>query len=238
MAEYNIYCDESCYLQNDSFNVMGFGCVCIPQNKSREISLKLKSMKQDFNCTQELKWTKVSPKNVNFYKALVDYFFETKDINFRALVVENKKSLDHETFNMGSHDAFYYKMYYYLLRNIIDHRRSGDVFNIYFDIKDTHGSYKIKQLKQVLTTYMRDYKEYTLPKFQIIRSNESNPLQLDDFLLGAVMYKSRHLESSKAKNEIVSYIESKAGCNLGVSNEPWKTKFNLFHFIPSFKRES
>ena len=238
MAEYNIYCDESCYLQNDLFNVMGFGCVCIPKNETREISLKLKSLKNQFNCKQELKWTKVSPGNVDFYKAIVDYYFTVRDISFRALVVENKKSLDHEKFNMGSHDAFYYKMYYYLLRNIIDYRCPGDIYNIYFDIKDTHGSYKIKQLKTVLANYMHDYNESTLPKFQIIRSNESNPLQLDDFLLGAVMYKSRNLNSSEAKKDIVSYIEAKAGCNLGASNEPWRTKFNLFHFIPSFKRES
>ncbi|WP_296325789.1 DUF3800 domain-containing protein [Treponema sp. UBA3813] len=236
MAEYNIYCDESCYLQNDRFDVMGFGCICLPKNDSRQISLALKKIKSQYNCRQELKWIKVSPKNVLFYKRLADYFFEETGISFSALVVENKKSLAREEFNLGNHESFYYKMYYCLLRNMIDHRRRDDIFNVYFDIKDSHGSYKIKQLKQALGNYMHDYKDYALPKFQIIRSHESEALQLDDFLLGAVMYKSRKLETSEAKKEIVSYIESKSGCSLGSSNEPWNTKFNLFHFFPSSEK--
>lgn len=238
MSEYNVYCDESCYLQNDHFNVMGFGCVCVPKFKSREVSLKIKEIKKRFHCTQELKWTKVSPKNISFYKSLTDTFFGSKEISFRALIVENKNTLDHEKFNLGSHDSFYYKMYFYLLRNIIDRRKPGDTFNIYFDIKDTNGSYKIKQLKGVLSRYMHDFESTVLPKFQIIRSNESEALQLNDFLLGAVMYKSRRLETSNAKKEIVAYVEEKSGCDLAVSNEPWKSKFNLFHFIPSFKKDA
>ncbi|MCQ2977495.1 MAG: DUF3800 domain-containing protein [archaeon] len=238
MAEYNIYCDESCYLQNDHFNVMGFGCICVPKEKSREISLQLKEIKNEFHCTQELKWTKVSPKNLDFYHTLVDYFFDCKDLAFRALVVENKDSLDHETYNLGSHDSFYYKMYYQLLKNIVDKRNSGDTFNVYFDIKDRHSSFKIKKLQEVLTNYLHDFDATIITKMQIIRSNESELLQLNDFLLGSVMYKSRHFDTSAAKLSIVGHVENKSGSKLDYTNEPWKTKFNLFHFMPSFKREN
>lgn len=238
MAEYNIYCDESCYLQNDPFDVMGFGCICIPKEKTREISLNIKRLKKQFNCTQEIKWIKVSPKNLSFYLSLVNYFFNNTDLSFRALVVENKKSLDHETYNLGSHDSFYYKMYYQLLKNIVDKRNSGDTFNVFFDIKDCHSSYKIKKLQEILTNYLHDFDTSTITKMQIIRSNESELLQLNDFLLGSVMYKSRHFNSSTAKLSIVGHIENKSGCQLEYTNEPWKTKFNLFHFMPSFKRDS
>lgn len=238
MAEYNIYCDESCYLQNDHFNVMGFGCVCIPREKAREASLKIKEIKKHFACTQELKWTKVSPKNLPFYYSLIDSFFTNKDLSFRALVVENKSALDHEKYNLGSHDSFYYKMYYQLLKNIVDKRKTGDTFNVYFDIKDSHGSYKIKKLQEVLTNYLHDFDATIITKMQIIRSNESNLLQLNDFLLGSVMYKSRHLASSSAKLSVVGYVENKSGCQLEYTNEPWKTKFNLSHFMPSLKGNS
>lgn len=216
---------------------MGFGCVCIPKGKTRNISLAIKEIKKRNNCTQELKWTKVSPKNLHFYLNLVDYFFDNKDLSFRALVVENKTSLDHETYNLGSHDSFYYKMYYQLLKNIVDKRSSGDTFNVYFDIKDCHSSFKIKKLQEVLTNYLHDFDASIITKMQIIRSHESELLQLNDFLLGAVMYKSRHLDSSTAKVSIVGYVENKSGCKLECTNEPWKSKFNLFHFMPSFKRD-
>lgn len=236
LAEYNIYCDESCYLQNDHFNVMGFGCICIPKEKTRISSIKIKEIKKQYNCTQELKWTKVSPKNLSFYHKLVDYFFDNNDLSFRALVVENKNSLDHEIYNLGSHDSFYYKMYYQLLKNIVDKRNSGDTFNVYFDIKDCHSSIKIKKLQEVLINYLHDFDASIITKMQIIRSNESEHLQLNDFLLGSVMYKSRNLGASTAKVSIVGYVENKSGCKLDCTNEPWRTKFNLFHFMPSFKR--
>lgn len=238
MAEYNVYCDESCYLQNDHFNVMGFGCICVPKEKARENSIKLKKIKEKYNCTQELKWIKVSPKNLSFYYELVDYFFDNIDLTFRSVVVENKDSLDHETYNLGNHDSFYYKMYYYLLRNIVDRRNSGDTFNIYFDIKDCHSPFKIKKLQEVLTNYLHDFDTTIITKMQIIRSNESELLQLNDFLLGSVMYKSRHLESSTAKIGIVGHVENRSGCKLDYTNEPWKAKFNLFHFMPSFKKDN
>lgn len=150
MSEYNVYCDESCHLKNDHNNVMGFGCVCVSFAQTRGISLKLKSLKREFGCTQELKWTKVSPKNMDFYKALIDFFFEEKNLSFRALVVENKGLLNHDRYNNGSHDEFYYKMYFDLLKNVVEIRNSGDSFNFYFDIKDTLGTMRLNTYSQTL----------------------------------------------------------------------------------------
>ena len=215
---------------------MGFGCVCVPKQAARNIALRLRDIKCRNSCTQELKWTKVSPKNIGFYKEVSDYFFETDSLRFRSLVVENKSMLDHDSYNLGSHETFYYKMYYTLLKNIIDKRSSGDTYTIYFDIKDTKGSLRIRELQKILSNSLHDFDHSVIRRMQIVRSNEIEPLQLCDFLLGAVMYKSRHLDTSHAKLEIVSHIENRSGYNLAFSNEPWQNKFNLFHFMPSHRK--
>ena len=53
--EYNIYCDESCHLQNDNSNVMVLGavwCILLPENVSTSIvekRLKLATRKNERN---------------------------------------------------------------------------------------------------------------------------------------------------------------------------------------------
>ena len=110
--EYNIYCDESCHLQNDNSNVMVLGAVWCLKEKKREIFKRLRNIKEEHGLSSsfEIKWNKVSPAKTAFYRHLIDYFFDDDDLHFRALVVPDKSILNHEKFNQ-SHDDFYYKMY-------------------------------------------------------------------------------------------------------------------------------
>ena len=45
--EYNIYCDESCHLQNDNSNVMVLGAVWCLKEKKREIFKRLRNIKEE-----------------------------------------------------------------------------------------------------------------------------------------------------------------------------------------------
>jgi len=76
-------------------------------------------LKEKHSARGELKWTKVSASRESFFLNVVDLFFSSANLNFRCLIVNDKAKLDHEYYNQGSHDSFYYKMYYYLLRNVI-----------------------------------------------------------------------------------------------------------------------
>ncbi len=227
----NIYCDESCHLLNDHIPIMTLGAIQCPQDRVRELSIKLKSLKSEYNCNGELKWTKVSLKNIKFYLELINLFFNEACLHFRALVVHNKASLDHNSFNDGKHNNFYYKMYYELLRNIIENK-SSDCFKIYIDIKDTKGSLKIHKLHEVLSNKFYDFDKEKVLKIQQIRSHESNLLQLGDFLLGAITYANRDLNENAAKLHVSEYLKSKSGCALSQTTPPWEEKFNLFHFSP------
>lgn len=103
--KFNVYCDESCHLENDGQTAMVLGAVWSPENKRTEINTRLREIKNRHKVGNdfEAKWTKVSPSKLNLYMDLIDYFFDDDDICFRALVIPNKNILEHEQ-HQQSHD--------------------------------------------------------------------------------------------------------------------------------------
>ncbi len=177
----------------------------------------------------ELKWIKVSRSRLSFYLELVDWFLAEESLHFRGLVVLNKSHLDHEKFNEGSHDDFYYKMYFSLLSKIL----SPDMqYNIYLDIKDTRSRLKIKKLGEVLCNDRYDFTGQMIAHLQNMRSQESHLLQVCDFILGAVSYRHRRLSDNPAKIEIIKHLEDRLGRDLLHSTSLSEEKLNLFLFEP------
>jgi len=229
---YNIYCDESCHLEHDRIPVMLLGAVWCPHEMRKSISKEIRQLKAKHNAKGELKWTKVSDSRLPFYKELFDYFFAKNELNFRCLLVSRKESLDHSYFNQGSHDSFYFKMYYQLLLNIVC--RADSQFNIYLDIKDTRGSRRIRELRRILHSKLADPERLTIPQIQLIHSHESELIQLADFLIGAIAYCNRDdiTKKNKAKVSIIEKVIEYSGIDLVHSTPPWEDKFNLFVFHP------
>jgi hypothetical protein len=227
---YNLYCDESCHLLNDHIPIMGFGMLVAPFNETRKYSLQIKEIKKRHNCNGELKWTKVSNKNIDFYLDLIRYFFSTGEIAFKCLIVHNKSEINPESFMKGSHDLFYYKMYYDLIKTFSLYNPDKSC-KIYLDEKDTLGCMKIHRLKEDL---LRSLPNDTgrVQGIQEIKSKQSNMVQLADFFLGAVTYTNRELSTNSAKLTIIKEIENHSGYSLKNSTEPWEAKFNLLHFYP------
>lgn len=230
MTEYNIYCDESCHLEHDRQPIMVIGGMWCPKESVKKISDEIREIKNRHEACGELKWTRVSNSRQDYFLELVDYFFRTPSLNFRCLVVDDKSKLNHDYFNMGSHDSFYYKMYFYMLRNILkrDHR-----YNIYLDIKDTRSARKIAMLRDVLCNNVYDFTQQIIGNIQNIHSHESEILQLADLFIGAISYYNRGLAANSTKKDVVQRIMSHAGQNLNRSSPPWADKFNLFIFTPS-----
>lgn len=233
MAEiYNIYCDESCHLEHDHIPVMLLGAIWCLHGMRRSISKKIRQLKAKHNAKGELKWTKVSGSRLPFYNELLNYFFAKSDLNFRCLLVAQKETLDHNYFNRGSHDSFYYKMYYQLLLNIVC--RTDSQFNVYLDIKDTRGSRRIRELRRILHAKLSDYERLTIPQIQLVHSHESELIQIADFLMGAVAYCNRDdvPKKNEAKISVIKKIIGCSGIDLVHSTPPWEDKFNLFVFHP------
>ena len=146
-SHYKLFCDESCHLEHDNSDVMVLGTICCPEERVEDINRQIKTLRYRHSYKTELKWTKLHTKHIGFYKALIDLFLETEALRFKATVVINKKSLNHEQFNQGSHNNFYYKMFYYALRDFLV---TGNHYKIYLDYMDTQGRDKAAKLMDVL----------------------------------------------------------------------------------------
>ncbi|MBI5806140.1 DUF3800 domain-containing protein [candidate division TA06 bacterium] len=231
----NIYCDESCHLEHDKQEVMLLGAVKCPIEKVRHITEELRQLKEKHSCRGELKWQKVSNSRLDYYRDIIEYFFSQNDLGFRCVVVKNKKNLDHQYYNQGSHDSFYYKMYYYLLRNMIT---CESVYNIFMDIKDTQSQIKINTLKDILKNSYPTNSHEIINIMQQIRSKESEILQIADFFIGALSYVNRGLIESTAKLSLIELIKAKVKLTLTETTAPWEDKFNIFTFLPREKNNA
>lgn len=226
MMTYNIYCDESCHLENDKEKAMAIGGVWCPENKKDEIFKRIREIKQEYGLSPqfEIKWNKVSHGQIAFYMDIVNYFFDNSDLHFRVIVVPNKQELDHERYNQ-SHDEFYYKLYFDMLKTIFE---PDSRYNIYLDIKDTRGQKKVDKLHEVLCNNQYDFKRELIRKVQQVRSHEVELVSLADLLIGAISYLHRGITTSEAKLKLIERIKSRSGYNLTSSTLYRESKFNVF----------
>lgn len=223
----NIYCDESCHLPNDGHPVMVLGAVICPVDKTREISVRLREIREKHGLPPafEVKWSKVSPAKLDYYMELVDYFFDDDDIKFRG-VVAHKLGLDHGRFHQ-THDDWYYKMMYTLLTHVLS---PASTYRIYLDKKDTRSGEKVSNLHQILSNGMHDFDRQIIERVQIVESHDVVQMQLADLLLGAISYINRDLSGSEAKNAMVRRIQQRSGYALTRSTLFREEKFNVFHW--------
>lgn len=222
---YNIYCDESCHLENDKQIAMVLGSVWCPLSKREEISKRIREIKQKNNMSSnfEIKWTKVSEGNLRLYMDIIDYFFDDDDLCFRGLVIPNKNTLDHKKFNQ-THDEWYYKMYFLLLKMIFE---PGNKYNVYIDIKDTTGNTKVVKLHKILCNSAYDYSHNIIQKIQRIQSHESEQLQMADLIIGGLSYLFRDLKNNQAKLKLIERIKQRTQLTLTKNTLPKAKKFNL-----------
>lgn len=114
---FNIYCDESCHIENDKKNFLFLGSIRSAYNQVKTHTENIKEIKRKHNFYGEIKWTSVSKSKLMFYDDLIDYFFSSELI-FRTIAVR-KSQLRNDEFGQ-SYDEFYYKMYYILLNHDIN----------------------------------------------------------------------------------------------------------------------
>ena len=128
----NLYCDESCHLENDGESVMLIGGISCPDYVRNIVYKEIKEIKRKHGISSrsEIKWRKVSNSKITFYEDLVNYFFDNEHLNFRVVIIDKNK-LNHKKYNQ-THDDFYYKQYFYLVRKFL----FEDDVNVFIDIKN------------------------------------------------------------------------------------------------------
>lgn len=230
MSHVNVYCDESNHLETSGSNIMVLGAVYCPTDKRKAISNRIRDLKSKHELAHdfEIKWTKVSASKVDFYKDLVDYFYDDDDLGFRV-VIADKGTLDHERYSQ-THDEWYYKMYFQLLSVILNPENK---YYIYLDIKDTQGAKKVEKLQRVLCNSIYDFNQEIIKRVQQVRSDESEILQLADLLIGAIQASKREDIKNTGKLALIEQIKHRSGYSLKRNTLPKELKTNLFHWSGS-----
>ncbi len=228
MQTFNIYCDESCHLENDHQKVMVLGAIWTPMEAVRDLSRAARALKvkHRLSASFELKWGKVSAAQQGYYEDVLRWFWQTPELHFRGLIVPDKSRLDHPSHNQ-THDEWYYKMYFDLLKVIVDPTQRHC---IYLDIKDTRGRKKIRKLHEVLSNAHYDFSRSIIEKIQLVRSEEIELVQLADFIIGIVSYVNRDLQGSHAKTTLVQQLRSYSGYSLRATTLLKEEKLNLFRW--------
>lgn len=232
--EYNIYCDESCHLENDPHKSMVLGAVwCAKSDKDKLFEeIKRIKLKHKLKPSFEIKWNKISSSKLDFYVDLVGLFFDNEKINFRALIIPDKRELDHDKYGQ-THDQFYYKIYFDMLKIIIS---PHDSYNIYLDIKDTQGFDKVAKLREVICNAHYDFSKEIVKNIQEVRSDEVSLIQITDLFIGALSYLHRGLKTNAAKLKIIEIIKDRSGYSLLKSTLPSEKKFNYFIWHTGYRR--
>ncbi|MDE6161158.1 MAG: DUF3800 domain-containing protein [Muribaculaceae bacterium] len=228
MTSYSVYCDESCHLEHDGISTMVVGGVWCEDEVRHQIFEDLRAIKirHGFKPYWELKWNAVSEVKLSYYADVIRYFYSRPQLHFRALIVPDKTKLNHSQFNQ-THDTFYYKMYFDMLKNILQPQCQ---YNIYLDIKDTQGQKKIERLKEFLcgVNHYEFNARSVVRNIQLVRSHEVELVQLADFLIGAVCYANRGLNTSSAKLKLINLIRRLSGYSLTMSTLTREEKTNIF----------
>lgn len=218
MKTFNLYCDESCHLENDHKPFMLIGYTCVAYNQLHRHNERIKSLKEKHHFYGEIKWSNVSASKYDFYKELIDYFFDT-DLSFRAIIV--KKSKIQNALYQQDFDDFYYKMYYQLL---IHKKDTNYIYNVYLDIKDTLSAHKVNRLKDILNTKLGVFRNV-----QNIHSHESLMMQIADLILGALSYNLNDTDKKvTAKMQLIERIKHHSDQPLEKSSNWTEDKMDLF----------
>lgn len=230
MIEYEIYIDESCHLERDGSSAMGIGYVKVESELRSEYKEQIKAIKLKHKTPVELKWTGISSSRLPMYKELVDLFFSSK-MCFRCIIINYKQNLDHEKHNDGDHLTFYQKLVYYLLNSPLNNPEHR--YRVFLDVVNTRNSSRRETTERVLQNAFKG----NSPFVSLQDINSASPFtQYADLFIGAITYKSRGEHSkkgaSKAKLELIEYIEGKCGYILDTGTPPWEHKFNIFKHQP------
>ncbi|SDF99402.1 Protein of unknown function [Pedobacter terrae] len=230
---FNLFLDESCHFEKDNSSVMCIGYIKVPEASYQKLYECIRSLKLEHKSTFELKWNKFSNSRLPFYKALVDLFFDSP-LEFRCILVKYKDRLSHEEFNGGSHENFYYKMTYFLLKP----NNLGSDYKVFLDVINTRGKERLNKIQEIFRHLHNG--ESPFVSFQHLHT-ENFFFQLTDLFVGAITYKSRVVAgdfkaSHPAKMEFVKYLEERSGYLLEEGTEPWESKFNIFDHQPNMNK--
>jgi len=221
--KFEVYCDESCpeVLKDKNANkFLILGSIWLPSDYRVGLKEEIQIIKEKHNYRNEMKWNKVAPSTVEFYKEILHFFFNSENIRFRSLLVEADK-VDMVKFHNNDGELSFYKFYYQLLHHWI---LGFNEYSIFVDHKVNKDRNRVHELWKVLKN-ANLFAE--IANVQALPSNESVGIQLADFLMGIVNGKFNAKVTSAAKLEVIAETEKILGRPISQTHRA-EEKFNVF----------
>lgn len=230
----NIYCDESRHTSGgDDFMVIG--AIKCDRELKKEIVHKIHCMKRDFNTQGEFGWKRLSPNRKDFYFKLIDLFFEYA-LTFRCIVVDKRKVND-EVFNEEDKELGFYKFYYLMLRDTLEHDKD---YHIYLDWQQNKDQHRFTKLKYFLQKKLLGKAKISC--LEPVTSTNQPLIELADLFIGAVGYQYNNRSDSEIKVEFCSILAQRLNDltpkyfkrgNLNTFTSKDEKKFNIFRWEPN-----
>jgi Protein of unknown function (DUF3800) len=218
-----IYCDESgleALTRKDAHKYIAIGALIMPAEYRTEYKQNIIKLKNKHHVHGEIKWGKVSPKFVDLYKDIIDYFFSTDCLRFRVIIIESS-IVDNHTFNQKDAELGFYKFYYQLLHHRILDFNSYDIF---LDHKINRDRKRLSTLRSALEAANFSSK---IEHVQALPSEESVGIQLADVFTGLTAAKFNEHTTSHAKLDLIARVEGYLGKPLQPTTKG-EMKFNVF----------
>ena len=213
---------------------MSLATVYLRKTNTIKISREIRTLKKQFNIglNTEIKWTKVSPSCLEFYKALVDYVASCKPMRIRTLVATGKKILNLPAFGL-TYEDWYYAMYYTMLNTVIHFSKTYtnrvEHHKLIIDYKDSN----MKELSNKLASYLtRKFKNEFIISSTVEDSMGVIFIQLADLFAGAAAAKNIKRNLSESKLFLIKYIEEKLNVNFEITSTLNDKKCNNFIWQP------
>lgn len=224
--EIEVYCDESrpdlFSSKKSTYRYLLIGSLWIPASQRDFFKYEINSLKNEFGFRGEIKWRKVSDTNIDYYKALIDFFVEQKlNMRFRCIAID--KTLFNSSWHYNDNELGFYKFYYQLLHQwILDF----NTYSIFCDIKTNRDSHRLKVLKRCLSYSNLSSKIMCV---QALPSKQVTLIQITDLLLGIAGFRmNKSFGGSFAKKQLVEHLEKRINKKKLAPTDKNEDKFNIF----------
>jgi hypothetical protein len=180
-----MYIDESCHLRRDKEDTVIVGAMTVSENMKQQIVNDIRNLKVK-HCIpkySEIKWTKISGNNADFYVELIQYFKSSKEMQFKAVLQSDKEKVFKKIEEHGYREGVLYLIL--IGTSIIKHMRVDRKYKVFIDYKDSHGGERIETL---MRSFKKEPFKSMIHSINQIDSTESEIMQLTDVLIGAIRY--------------------------------------------------
>lgn len=222
-SEVNIYCDESRHEGQSDQQYMVMGGLWLPRAKRREILEGLRVIQEKYSLHGELKWTKLSHRHVEGYRAIVDFVAQHPDVHFRCIVVDKSK-VDADKYFHNDRQLGFWVFYWHCLKQWMGNRNT---YSISIDFKPASLYSGPSRLKEILGNECLG--RAWVRSLACVDSKENLFCQIADLLIGAVGYAQNNLQGSEGKLAFCAHVAQAFGrADLKGTDLPSKQKFNIF----------